>query len=180
MAFLTAADHGVDVQSAGGGWNRGKRRECAGQGGGLPQVEARIEGENFAVARAASDGAVSGGLPGECSSGFRGSGHRILRRNIRSTGWRREGREQSECRWRAPEEPGGSGEKPWLDFSFPELHKAGGGAIGIAKNGEGGIEAAIGDVDAAVNHVEIVGIVDAAQESTTDVLGSLPMRQVPA
>src|SRR5208283_2316178 len=32
----------------------------------------------------------------------------------------------------------------------------------VGKNGKDGIEAAVGDVDAAVNHVEVVGIVDAA------------------
>jgi len=37
-----------------------------------------------------------------------------------------------------------------------------GSAVGVGENGEGGIEAAVGDVDAAVNHVEVVGIVDAA------------------
>ena len=36
------------------------------------------------------------------------------------------------------------------------------GAVGVGENGEHRIEAAIGDVDAAVNHVEIFGIVDAA------------------
>src|SRR5208337_3230016 len=95
-------------------------------------------------------------------SGFRDTGRRILRQNIRSRGWRREDREQSVCRWREPGEQRGSGEKPWLDFSFPGLRKVSGGAVGVGENGEDGIEAAVGDVDAAVNHVEIVGVVYAA------------------
>ena len=37
-----------------------------------------------------------------------------------------------------------------------------GGPVRIGKNGEDGIESAISDVDAAVHHIEIVGIVNAA------------------
>ena len=64
MAFLTAADHGVDVQSAEADGIAVSAANVLDKAAGVPQVEARIEGENFAVARAASDGAVSGGLPG--------------------------------------------------------------------------------------------------------------------
>ena len=35
-------------------------------------------------------------------------------------------------------------------------------AIGVGEDGENGIEAAVGDVDAGVDHVEVVDIVDAA------------------
>jgi len=67
MAFLTAADHGVDVQSAEADGIAVSAANVLDKAAGVPQVEARIEGENFAVARAASDGAVSGGCQEECS-----------------------------------------------------------------------------------------------------------------
>jgi len=42
------------------------------------------------------------------------------------------------------------------------LHEASGNPVGVRENSEDRIEAAIGDVDAGINDVEIVEIVDAA------------------
>ena len=64
MAFLAVADHGVDVQSAQADGIAISAANVLDEAAGVPEVETGIEGENFAVARAASDGAVTRGLPG--------------------------------------------------------------------------------------------------------------------
>jgi hypothetical protein len=64
MAFLAAADHGVDVQSTEADGIAVSAANVLDEAAGVPQVETGIESENFAVTRAASDGAVTRGLPG--------------------------------------------------------------------------------------------------------------------
>jgi len=64
MAFLAAADHGVDVQSAEADGIAVSAANVLDEAARISHVEAGIERENFAVTRAASDGAVTGGLPG--------------------------------------------------------------------------------------------------------------------
>src|SRR5208337_2588710 len=64
MAFPAAADHSVDVQSAQADGIAVSAANVLDQTAGVPQVEAGIEGEDFAVACAACNGAVSGSLPG--------------------------------------------------------------------------------------------------------------------
>jgi hypothetical protein len=64
MAFLAAADHGVDVPIAQADGIAVSAANMLDEAAGVPQMEAGIEGKNFAVARAACDGAVTRGLPG--------------------------------------------------------------------------------------------------------------------
>jgi hypothetical protein len=64
MAFLAAADHGVDVQGSQADGIAVSAANVLDEAARISQVEAGIESENFAVARTASDGAVTRGLPG--------------------------------------------------------------------------------------------------------------------
>jgi len=64
MAFLTAADHGVDVHSAEADGVAISAANVLDEAADIAQVEARIKGEDFAVTRATRYGAVTGSLPG--------------------------------------------------------------------------------------------------------------------
>ena len=64
MAFLAAADHGVDVQIAEADGIAVSAANVLDEAAGVSQVEAGIESEYLAVACAASDSAVTRGLPG--------------------------------------------------------------------------------------------------------------------
>ena len=64
MAFLAAANHGVDVNGAEANGIAISAANVLNEAANIAQVEAGIKGEDFAVARATRDGAVTGCLPG--------------------------------------------------------------------------------------------------------------------
>jgi hypothetical protein len=64
VAFLTAADHGVDVHGAEADGIAIGAANVLDEAARIAQVEARIKGEDFAVTRATRYGAVAGSLPG--------------------------------------------------------------------------------------------------------------------
>ena len=64
MAFLAAADHGVDVQIAEADGIAVSAANVLDEAAGVTQVEAGIESEYLAVACAATDSAVTRSLPG--------------------------------------------------------------------------------------------------------------------
>ncbi len=64
MAFLAAADHSVDVHGAQTDWIAIRAANVLDQSAGIAEVEAGIEGKDFAVTRATRDGTVAGSLPG--------------------------------------------------------------------------------------------------------------------
>ena len=64
MAFLAAADHHVDVHRTQANGIAIRAANVLYEAADIAQVEARIEGEDFAVTRAARYGTVAGSLPG--------------------------------------------------------------------------------------------------------------------
>ncbi len=64
MAFLAAADHHVDIHSTQANGIAIRATNVLDEAADIAQVEARVKGENFAVTRAARNGAVAGSLPG--------------------------------------------------------------------------------------------------------------------
>ena len=64
MAFLAAADHGVDVHGAEADRVAISAANVLNEAADIAQVEAGIKGEDFAVTCATRNGTVAGSLPG--------------------------------------------------------------------------------------------------------------------
>jgi hypothetical protein len=81
MALLAAADHDVDVHGAEADGIAISAANVLNEAADIAQMETGIEGEDFAVTRAACDGAMAGSLPGRVlGTDFVATGARVSSR----------------------------------------------------------------------------------------------------
>ena len=102
------------------------------------------------------------------SAGSRGSGRSPGRRRRRSTScWRRGRRSRARpsarpARVKPPQPSSWPRPQPPQAAALPGLRQELGGPVGVRDDGQHGVEAAVRDVDAGVDHVDVRHVVDAA------------------